>query len=96
VQKYLDKTGKTALPAYTPPIRYFYDIMYILKAAMEKAGTAEDTDKILDQFLGVDTGYQGALGKTNFDKDGFILYPLVSTYVAQNGSQQTMTWEPGS
>jgi branched-chain amino acid transport system substrate-binding protein len=96
VQKYLDKTGKTDLPAYAPPIRYFYDVMYILKAAMEKAGTADDTDKILDQFLGMDTGYQGALGKTNFDKDGFILYPLVSTYVAQNGSQQTTTWEPGS
>jgi branched-chain amino acid transport system substrate-binding protein len=96
VTKYYAATGQNQLPAYAPPLRYFYDTMLILKAAMEKAGTVDDVDAILGEFEGVDTGYQGALGPTSFDADGFIRYPLVTTYVAPDGTQTASTWQPGS
>lgn len=94
--KYLKATGQSALPAYTPPVRYFYDIVQIFAKALTSAGTADDPDKLLDQILGKDLGYTGALGKVTFSPDGFIKFPLASTFVDQAGKQTTITWSPTS
>jgi ABC-type branched-subunit amino acid transport system substrate-binding protein len=96
VGKYFAASKTTKLPAYSPPIRYYYDIMYVLAASMTKAGSVDDTKAILAQVVGKNLGYTGALGSVSFTADGFIRFPLVSTFVAANGTQTATTWQPGT
>lgn len=93
VEKYLETTGTSELPAYSPPIRYFYDIFYMLAEAMSAAGSVSDTDKILDALEDGKIVRDGALGRVVFDADGFVVYPQQAIYVAPDGSQTTSTYE---
>lgn len=94
VEKYFAAAGESELPPYPPSIRYYYDIMYMLADAIEGAGSTDDTAAILAQILGTDYTYDGALGTISFNDVGFIEYPLVSTFVAAEGTETTLTWTP--
>jgi branched-chain amino acid transport system substrate-binding protein len=96
VAKYLAKTGQSALPAFASPLRYYYDIVKIMADAMTKAGTVDDPQKVLDAVLGKNTGYEGALGSVQFTPEGFVRFPMLSTFVAADDKRSTSTWKPGS
>lgn len=94
VQSYFDLTGESQLPAYSAPLLWYYDHLHLLALAMEEAGTVTDTAAILDVLKADDIEYDGANGDVSFNAKGYIVHPLLNTFVDQDGATTEYLWTP--